>query len=52
MESPRSKEESIFKVVRNLFRLEKIKTETINTPTRDIKNTFRLNKLKEINIGN
>ena len=43
-ENPRHKEENIIKDVRNLFRLEKTKKETIDTTTKEITNLFRLQK--------
>ena len=47
MDNPRPEEENIIKDVRNRFRLEKLKKETIDTTIKDIKNLFRLEK--EIN---
>ena len=44
MESPSLKEENIIKDVKNLFRLEKLKDETINTSIKDIRNLFRIEK--------
>ena len=44
MENPRPEEENIIKDVRNLFRLEKLKKETIDTIIKDIGNLFRLEK--------
>ena len=43
-ENPRHKEENIIKDVRNLFRLEKTKKETIDTTIKEITNLFRLQK--------
>ena len=37
-------EENIIKYVKNLFRLEKLKNETIDTTIKDMKNLFRLEK--------
>ena len=42
MESPRLEEENITKDVRNPFRLEKTKKETIDATIKDIRNLFRL----------
>ena len=42
MENPRFGEDNIIKSVRNLFRLEKLKKETINTTIKDIRNLLRL----------
>ena len=48
MENPRSKEEKIVKVIRNLCRL---KTEQNDTAIKDIRNLLRLKKkLKELTI--
>ena len=43
-ESPSFEEENIIKDVRNLFRLEKLKKETIDTTIKDIRNLFSLEK--------
>ena len=40
MENPRLEEENIMKVVKNLFRLEKQKNETIHTKMKDIRKYF------------
>ena len=47
METPRPKEEKIFKDVRNLFRLEKLKKETIDTTIKAIRNCLYLKKKTE-----
>ena len=44
MEHPRFEEENIIKDIRNLFRLENLKKETIDTTIKDIKNLFKLEK--------
>ena len=44
MENARLEEENIIKDERNLFRLEKLKEETIDTTIKDIRNHFRLEK--------
>ena len=46
MENPRPEKENIIKDVRNIFRLEKLKKEIIDTTIKDIKNLFRLEKRK------
>ena len=51
MENPRPEEENINKDVRNLFRLEKQKKETIDTTIKDIRNLFRLEKENEVIKG-
>ena len=43
MESPRLEEKNIIKDIRNLFRLEKLKKETIDATFKEI-NIFRLEK--------
>ena len=43
-ESPRLEEENIIKDVRYLFRLEKLKKETIDTTVKDIRNIFSQEK--------
>ena len=40
MENPRLEEENIIKDVKNLFRLEKQKSETIHTKMKDIRKYF------------
>ena len=56
MENSRHKEENIIEDVRNLFRLKKLKTETIDTTVKDIENLFRLKKqnkaIKDISFRN
>ena len=56
MENSRHKEENIIKDVRNLFRLKKLKTETIDTTVKDIENLFRLKKqntaIKDVSFRN
>ena len=47
IENPSPEEENIIKDVRNLFRLEKLKKETIDTTIKDIRNIFRLEKENE-----
>ena len=48
MEHPRNEEEeNIITDVTNLFRLGKVKKETINTTIKDIRNLFRLEKENE-----
>ena len=42
MEGPTLEEENITKDVRNPFRLEKTKKETIDATIKDIRNLFRL----------
>ena len=44
MENSSLEEESIIKDAINLFRLEKLKEETIDTAIKDIRNLFRLEK--------
>ena len=44
MENPIPEEENIINDVRNLFRLEKLKEQTIDTTIKDIWNLFRLEK--------
>ena len=44
MENPGPEKESIIKDVRNLFRLEKLKKETVDTTIKDIRNLFRQEK--------
>ena len=44
MGNPKPEEENIIKDVRNLFRLEKLKTETTDTTMKDITYLFRLEK--------
>ena len=44
IESPMPEEEIIIEKVRNLFRLDKLKKETIYTRINDIRNIFRLKK--------
>ena len=44
IENSRLDEKNIIKDVRNLFRLEKLKRETVDTTTNDIRNLFRLEK--------
>ena len=44
MESPSIEQENIIKGARILFRLEKLKKETIDTTIKDIRNLFRLEK--------
>ena len=44
MENPRPEEENIIEDVRNLFRLEKLEKETVDTTIKDIRNLFRLEK--------
>ena len=48
MESPRLKEESIIKDVRNLFRQEKLKKETIDATIKDIRKLFKLGKENKV----
>ena len=51
MESSILDNEDIIKDVRNLFRLEKVKTETTDTTIKSIRNLFRLEKeIKQLNI--
>ena len=47
MENPRLEEENIIKVVKNLFRLEKQKNETIHTKMKDIRKYFQTRKKKK-----
>ena len=47
MEIPSLEEENIIKDVTNLFRLEKIKKETIDTTIKDIRSLFRVEKENE-----
>ena len=44
MENPSPEKENIIKHVRNLFRLEKLKKETIDTTIKDVRNLSRLEK--------
>ena len=44
MENPNPEEENIIKDVRNYFRLEKLKKETIATTIKYIRNLLRLKK--------
>ena len=44
MESPSLEEKGIIKDVRNLFRLRKLKKETLDTTIKDIRNLSRLEK--------
>ena len=44
MESPRIKKQKIIKYVKNLFRLEQLKKETIDTSIKNIGNLARLEK--------
>ena len=44
----RPEEENIIKDVRNLFRLEKLKKETIDTTIKNTKNIFRLEKENKV----
>ena len=44
MENARLEDENIIKDARYLFRLEKLKEETIDTTIKDIRNLFRLEK--------
>ena len=44
MKSLRREEENIIKSIRNLFRLKKLKKETVDTTIKDIRNLFRLEK--------
>ena len=48
MESPSLEEENIIKDVRNFFRLEKLKKETIDTTIKGIRNLFRLEKENKV----
>ena len=49
MGNARPEKENIIKDVRNLFRLEKLRKETIDTTTKDIRNIFRLEKENKAN---
>ena len=44
MENPIPEKENKIKYVRNFFRLWKLKTESINTTIKNIRNVFRLEK--------
>ena len=44
VESPSLEEENIIKDIRNVFRLEKLKKQTIDTTITGIRNLFRLEK--------
>ena len=44
MESPSLEAEKIIKDVRNIFKLEKLKKETIDTTIKYIRNRFRLER--------
>ena len=44
MENSRLEEKNIIEDVKNLFRLEKLKIETINITIQNIRNLFRLEK--------
>ena len=44
IENPRFEKENIIKDERNLFRLKKLKKETIDTTIKDLKSLFRLEK--------
>ena len=46
-ENQRPEEEKIIEGVGNLFRLEKLRKETINTTIKDIKKMFRQEKRKK-----
>ena len=48
MKIPRLEEENIIKDVRNLFRLEKVKKEIIDTTIKDIRNIFLLEKENKV----
>ena len=47
IENPRPEKENIIKDVRNLFSLEKLEKETIDTAIKEMRNIFRLEKEKE-----
>ena len=47
MENPRTEEENINQDLRNIFRLRKVKKETIHTTIKDTRNFFILEKENE-----